>query len=265
EAFDKAFGPENGVDLAATFLDGRLRWTAQTNWADGEVIPLDQPANAATYLTRLITSTAPQVVEASLGSDDGVQVWLNGRRIHANKADRAAAPDQDAVRLWLRPGGNRLLLKVSNGAGGSGFYFRLKPGALTDVPLDLAAAGADRTVTGAEAKAVLDGKPDTGWSPGTNAAPATLWVRGHESFGFAGGTELRVRLHFDTRENRALPGRFRVATRGSETLGEFLDLPEAARATLAMASPGDAQRAELRKVYRQRHVAEAQQTTKLLA
>jgi mono/diheme cytochrome c family protein len=265
EAFDKAFGPENGVDLAATFLDGKLRWTAQTNWTDGEVIALDQPANAATYLTRTITSAAAQVVEASLGSDDGVQVWLNGRRIHANKADRAAAPDQDSVRLWLRPGENRLLLKVSNGAGGSGFYFRLKPGALTDVPLDLAAAGADRTGAGADAKAVLDGKPDTGWSPGTNAAAGTLWLRGHESFGFAGGTELRVRLHFDTRENRALPGRFRVAARGSETLGEFLDLPEATRATLAAAAPDDAPRAELRKVYRQRHVGEAQQTTKLLA
>ncbi|MFN0067458.1 MAG: PSD1 and planctomycete cytochrome C domain-containing protein [Limisphaerales bacterium] len=265
EAFDKVFGPENGVDLAATFLDGKLRWTAQTNWADGEVIPLDQPATAATYLARTITSAAPQVVEASLGSDDGLQVWLNGRRIHANKTDRPAAADQDKARLWLRPGENRLLLKVSNGAGGSGFYFRLKPGALTDVALDLAAAGADRTGPGTDSKAVLESKPDTGWSPGTNAAAGTLWLRGHEAFGFAGGTELRVRLHFDTREDRALPGRFRIAARGSETLGEFLDLPEATRATLAAAAPDDAQRADLRKVYRQRHVGEVQQTTKLLA
>ncbi len=45
-------------------------------------------------------------------------------QIHANNIGRGAAPDQEKVNLQLRKGDNYLLLKIHNGAGPSGFYFR---------------------------------------------------------------------------------------------------------------------------------------------
>jgi hypothetical protein len=60
-----------------------------------------------------------------LGSDDGVRVWLNDELIHSNPAYRAHSPDQDKIKVTLRPGWNKLLIKVLQGAGGWGFYLRL--------------------------------------------------------------------------------------------------------------------------------------------
>jgi hypothetical protein len=59
-----------------------------------------------------------------LGSDDGVRVWLNDELVHSNPAYRGHSPDQDKVRVSLRKGWNKLLLKVLQGAGGWGFSLR---------------------------------------------------------------------------------------------------------------------------------------------
>jgi hypothetical protein len=60
-----------------------------------------------------------------LGSDDGVRVWLNDALVHSNPAYRGHHPDQDKVRVSLRKGWNKLLVKVLQGAGGWGFSMRL--------------------------------------------------------------------------------------------------------------------------------------------
>jgi hypothetical protein len=60
-----------------------------------------------------------------LGSDDGVRVWLNDELVHSNPAYRAHSPDQDKVKVSLKPGWNKVLIKVLQGAGGWGFYLRL--------------------------------------------------------------------------------------------------------------------------------------------
>src|SRR4029077_5407307 len=63
-------------------------------------------------------------VRVSLGSDDGIMVFLNGKQIFANDAVRPAAPDQDFANLELLKGKNDLLLKISNSGGNWEFYFR---------------------------------------------------------------------------------------------------------------------------------------------
>ncbi|MGD0783949.1 MAG: hypothetical protein ABSA30_13945, partial [Candidatus Aminicenantales bacterium] len=59
-----------------------------------------------------------------LGSDDGVRVWINDALVHSNPAYRGAYPDQDVVPVHLKKGWNKVLVKILQGDGGWGFYFR---------------------------------------------------------------------------------------------------------------------------------------------
>jgi dienelactone hydrolase len=53
----------------------------------------------------------------SLGSDDGVAVWLNGKSVHRNLVGRALSPDADQVEVFMDAGENHLLVKVEQGTG----------------------------------------------------------------------------------------------------------------------------------------------------
>ena len=124
-AFSEALFPEQGVDLQAKSPDGQPLWHPHPEWTDGQVHMLDGSYRASTYLFRTVKVPAAVAVEASLGSDDGCELWLNGRKVHSHDIPRGPAPDQDRVSLTLQPGENRLLLKIHNNSGGHGFYFRL--------------------------------------------------------------------------------------------------------------------------------------------
>lgn len=63
----------------------------------------------------------------SLGSDDGVRVFVNGEEAWANAVHRGLHLDDDMVPVELKKGTNTILLKVENGVGGWGFAFRLLP------------------------------------------------------------------------------------------------------------------------------------------
>jgi hypothetical protein len=135
KAFKTQYGPEKGVDLSRKYKDGKVKWIPQPKYADGKVHALKGVANSATYLYRLITvadqkgkdgDLALEVpVEFSLGSDDSIEVWLNGKKILSKNVKRAPAANQDKVRASLEIGENHLLLKICNAGGGDGFYFRL--------------------------------------------------------------------------------------------------------------------------------------------
>ncbi len=60
-----------------------------------------------------------------LGSDDGLEVWLNGILIHRLNRGRGVKLDEDRVEIRLRPGWNRLLIKVYQGKGGWGLGARI--------------------------------------------------------------------------------------------------------------------------------------------
>ena len=57
----------------------------------------------------------------SLGSDDGIRVWLNGVIVHENETGRGYTPDADTAPVKLKAGINRILVKVDNYIGGWGF------------------------------------------------------------------------------------------------------------------------------------------------
>jgi alpha-galactosidase len=82
------------------------------------------------------------------GSDDGMRVWLNGERVHSREVGRAYKPGSDAVEVTLRPGVNRVLVKVDNyhGAWGFGLAIPNSVGTRVGAPRQ---AGADVVQTGA--------------------------------------------------------------------------------------------------------------------
>jgi hypothetical protein len=68
---------------------------------------------------------ADRRVSFKIGSDDGVVVWVNGTKIHANNVDRGLGVDSDVVNGRLSPGKNRILVKVINNSGPWQFCFRI--------------------------------------------------------------------------------------------------------------------------------------------
>lgn len=123
KAFDRAFPPEEGVDLESKYADGKLSWTRQ-DFADGEVHNLSGN-RCATYLYRTIHAPSQRSLELSLGSDDALKVWLNDVLVHTATKQRTVAPGQERISVELRPGENRLLMKVANYDGGYGFYYNV--------------------------------------------------------------------------------------------------------------------------------------------
>ena len=126
-AYAAAFPPETEIDLATAYLGGKLKWTAHPEWTDGAVHQLDGE-NSAFYLTRTLQAAKAGPVSLSFGSDDAIKAWVNGAQVVADKAQRAAAPDQERATVTLHAGANRLLVKIVNGGGIGGFYFKMSEG-----------------------------------------------------------------------------------------------------------------------------------------
>ena len=124
--FSQVFPPENEIDLTKTYNNGSLRWENKSGWADGSVVDLGPESMCAIYLVRTITVPRDTILPASLGSDDGIKVRVNGIEILANNVNRGVHPDQEFVDLVLKKGENKFLMKINNNQGGFGFYFRLE-------------------------------------------------------------------------------------------------------------------------------------------
>jgi glucose/arabinose dehydrogenase len=125
------YPPEQKIDLAAKYPvkgGGEAGWK-KVKYPDGVVHDLKPnfalADNCICYLYRQITVESDSRIRVGLGSDDGIIVFLNGKKVFTNDAARPAAPDQDSATLDLKQGKNDLLLKISNMAGDWAFYCRL--------------------------------------------------------------------------------------------------------------------------------------------
>lgn len=84
-----------------------------------------QVENCVAYAYLEIDSPTRQTVALRLGSDDGIKIWCNGELVLNHHIHRPLNPEDEAIRLHLQPGSNRLLLKVDQGDGGWEFAARL--------------------------------------------------------------------------------------------------------------------------------------------
>lgn len=126
--FDTAYPPEKEIDLKKRYSGKgeEVAWQ-EGKFTDGQVNSLALFKNnndAVVYLHREVRCRTPMKLPISLGSDDGIAVFLNGRRILANNTNRGCAPDQEKVTLELKAGKNDLLIKITQGGGEWGFYFQ---------------------------------------------------------------------------------------------------------------------------------------------
>lgn len=76
---------------------------------------------AAVYLRRSLRVREAVRLRLFVSSDDGIEVWLDEERVHANDVARGIAPRQDELVLDLEPGEHTFLFKVTNQLGGFAF------------------------------------------------------------------------------------------------------------------------------------------------
>jgi hypothetical protein len=144
--------PEAGrVDLQKEYpgAKGPLRWRAHASPADyvdlAELFKIQDPAVG--YAVAWVRPARARRVVLSLGSNDGIKVWVNGKLVTDRAVSRSAAPGQDRATCDLTAGWNELRVKVDNTGGPWGFYLEVRDAA-TDRPL----AGLEYRTTPPEAK-----------------------------------------------------------------------------------------------------------------
>ncbi|MFP6724112.1 MAG: hypothetical protein VCF25_28170 [Candidatus Poribacteria bacterium] len=121
--FDIAYSPEKEINLEQEYIgknNCKLKWYKTTGSGESAFsnVPEDDVIG---YALTYIDSETERTEILSLGSDDGIKVWVNDQLIWSNFVHRALAPAQDVIALPLKKGSNKLLIKISNGWGPWGF------------------------------------------------------------------------------------------------------------------------------------------------
>jgi hypothetical protein len=128
QGFDTAYPPEKGIDFKKIYegKDGaKAAWKEFPKFAVGRINDLKRfkvSDYCIIYLYHEIEVKEAVTLPVSLGSDDSLALWLNGDKLVSQNVVRSAAPDQDRATLKLKPGKNKLLVKVGNVAGEWAFY-----------------------------------------------------------------------------------------------------------------------------------------------
>jgi len=141
-AYGKKFFPEEEVILDKTYeVEGRqLKWKPHRELKSPEgVVELleifPRASSVACYAYAEVTSKEALDVILKLGTDDGYELWLNGKRLSGRSAGRALTVDEDQIKARLNAGVNKILLKVLN--QGSRWAYCLRITDLQGKPLPL--------------------------------------------------------------------------------------------------------------------------------
>ncbi|HVK17379.1 MAG TPA: hypothetical protein VM533_10550 [Fimbriiglobus sp.] len=130
DGVEAKFPPEQGVDLKAAYVGKggvKFGWKPVPDFQPGKVysflrlFPAPQD-DAVVYLYHEFEAAEAVTLPLSLGSDDTLTVFFNGQKILHEDHVRAAAPDQSRAELKVKPGTNKLLIKVGQYAGGWAAY-----------------------------------------------------------------------------------------------------------------------------------------------
>jgi hypothetical protein len=116
--FDKAFPPEQSVDLDAELdgTTGKVRWKDYETHSEYGLIDFNQPLSALKSVTGYayaeFWSDAARPVELRLGSKNGWKVWVNGKFLFGrDEYHRGMEIDQYRLAVQLQPGKNVILVK----------------------------------------------------------------------------------------------------------------------------------------------------------
>jgi len=130
--FDKSFvDPETVAVAQPVKFDGKeLKWKqVRTEDAQGMVdlrAAVKPSQNVAAYAYAEIEAPRDRPVNLQIGSDDGFICWVNGKKVGEENATRPLAVDQNTIRkVQLPQGTNKILLKITQGAGEWAFCVRV--------------------------------------------------------------------------------------------------------------------------------------------
>ncbi len=118
--FGRAYPPEKHVDLAETYTGkggATLHWIEHTTADPYGVVDLNKTVGkyrgAAAYAFTVVESPTERPVQIRVGSENAIQVFLNGRRIFAREEyHHGMRMDQHIAAGTLRAGRNEILVKV---------------------------------------------------------------------------------------------------------------------------------------------------------
>ncbi len=156
-AFGKPFFDETGrsmpdeVEFDGKQYDWQVASTGQIPATIDLTALFDTKENVAAYAYTEIPVDKKSPVAFLVGSDDGCEFWVNGKKLHAAPVPRSLEVDQDRVECELQPGYNRVLIKVLQGGSDWQFCVRVvgKDGNALDlsrrrIPVDSAVLHAEQ-------------------------------------------------------------------------------------------------------------------------
>ncbi|MBN1673325.1 MAG: hypothetical protein JXR37_19925 [Kiritimatiellae bacterium] len=107
-----AYPGAGGRAVAWRAATARVRRGA-TGYLDFDSL-LGAPDWAVGYAYTRIFSNRRQRVRLSIGSDDGIRVWINGKLVHSKDVTRRVVPGQDRASVLFRDGWNEVLVKAAD-------------------------------------------------------------------------------------------------------------------------------------------------------
>lgn len=136
----KRYTPEWKLDFSQKLKVGN----SSVSWQDVElngafpIIPFAKMfgrIEGAAYAYAVITVDKSMSAILKIGGNDGVVVWVNGKKVHEKFIGRPLTIDEDIVKVKLRKGKNNILLKVLN--RGNNWEAILRVCDSKGIPLDL--------------------------------------------------------------------------------------------------------------------------------
>jgi hypothetical protein len=125
--YDTEFGPELVTAIDRTQKFGKRKWQYKDKLKRGETNLLNTGRNA-TFVAQRLWLPADREVELALGSDDGYQLFLDGKRIDEQRVNRGVKLDQNRTKIQLSKGEHLLVMKICNTGGAGGFAIQYLPG-----------------------------------------------------------------------------------------------------------------------------------------
>ncbi len=127
--FQDKFSPE----LKLAMLKENIRenknklWAMQPkNWKNNTANNLGKQSNSTRYIYRDVVAINSESKIFYFGSDDGLEIWLNGKKIFSKEYYGPLKLKMFKVPLNFKKGNNELLLKVYNKGAGSSFSMSSK-------------------------------------------------------------------------------------------------------------------------------------------
>ena len=135
KGFEDALFPEKGVDLNAKTAKGAPLWVEERKQMQNAVAnTLNVGPNTSSYFYRTLATKKAGKTKITLGSRNGLMVWVNGRSVFSKNNMRNADANQDVITVDLNAGNNALLIKLFAQSGDAALFY--SPGSQISAIID---------------------------------------------------------------------------------------------------------------------------------